>query len=284
MKKLFLFFSVILVLWIFFGNGLEKIISKYDVELPPLEKISEKIKVAERQILAPPPLIGKENFEDSFLSDQGVLEWTNTAREKNQLSRLKRNEKLAGAALNKANDILANQYFEHISPAGKGPADLAQAVSYQYIVIGENLALGNFKDDEELVMAWMQSPGHRANILNSKYAEIGIAVVKGDFNGKQTWVAVQEFGLPLSSCPEPDIALKTVLDGKIQQANKLEQELILIKAQIDKPSTKFSSKHQGLVDKYNTMVGSYNKLLPEIKNLTNRYNLEVDKFNQCIKT
>jgi len=283
MRRLSLFFSVILVLWIFFGDGLGKIMSRYDVQLPPLEKISEKIKVAERQILAPPPLVGKEDFDDAFLSNQGVLDWTNTAREKNKLPKLKENEKLNTAALNKANDILINQYFEHISPAGIGPADLAQDASYQYIVIGENLALGNFKDDEELVMAWMQSPGHRANILNIKYAEIGIAVVKGVFNGKQTWVAVQEFGLPLSFCPEPDVALKTSLDGKIQQANKLEQELITIKAQIDKPSTKFSNKYKNLVDDYNSTVGAYNKLLSEIKTSTDRYNLEVDKFNQCIK-
>jgi uncharacterized protein YkwD len=52
---------------------------------------------------------------------------------------------------------------------------LAKKVNYEYVVVGENLAEGDFTSDADLVKGWMDSPGHRANILNTKYEEIGIA-------------------------------------------------------------------------------------------------------------
>src|SRR6185369_15716694 len=117
------------------------------------------------------------------------------------LPALKENALLDKAAKKKLDDMFAQQYFEHINPQGKGPSDLAKSVGYDYIAIGENLALGNFKNDAELVQAWMDSPGHRANILNKQYTEIGVAVGQGTYEGKKTWLAVQEFGRPTSSCP-----------------------------------------------------------------------------------
>jgi len=119
-------------------------------------------------------------------------------------------------------DIFEKQYFAHISPEGLGPSDLAEKSGYEYIMIAENLALGNFKDDNTLVNAWMDSPGHRANILNNRYTEIGVAVGKGFFsesneNNKEeiateVWIAVQEFGLPLSSCPKPEESLLNTIE------------------------------------------------------------------------
>ena len=68
--------------------------------------------------------------------------------------------------------------------------------------------MGNFKNDQDLVSAWLNSPGHRANILNTRFTEIGTAVLKGFYEGREVWMAVQEFGLPLSSCPNPDSKVK----------------------------------------------------------------------------
>lgn len=282
MKKLLLFISTIFVIWIIFGNGIGVIMSRFNVNLSPLEKISENIKMIERQILAPPPLVSSKDSENSLLTNDGVVRWTNNARNKNNLVSLKTTDKLNKAALNKANDIIKNQYFEHISPTGVGPADLVGAVGYEYIVVGENLALGNFSDDEELVFAWMQSPGHRANILNVKYTELGVAVVNGVYEGKKTWVAVQEFGLPLSVCTGPDKTLKAKIDDYKKQSDDLEKKLTSLKVLIEKPSTRISNLYKTQVNSYNALVVEYNGLLANLKKLISQYNVQIDKFNLCI--
>ena len=61
--------------------------------------------------------------------------------------------------------------------------------------------------------AWMNSPGHRANILNPHFQEIGVAVGKGMYEGHETWIAVQSFGMPLSACPASDANLKIKIDA-----------------------------------------------------------------------
>ena len=65
----------------------------------------------------------------------------------------------------------------------------------------------------------MASPGHRANILNSRFIDIGVAVKEGEYQGKETWLAVQEFGEPLSDCPSPS----TDLRFQLKPLNKLFQ-------------------------------------------------------------
>ena len=61
---------------------------------------------------------------------------------------------------------------------------MAKKAGYEYISVGENLAMGNFKNDGDLVEAWMNSPGHRANILSFKYKELGVAVIKANMKEK----------------------------------------------------------------------------------------------------
>ena len=120
----------------------------------------------------------------TVLSQNDVIDLTNKARATyGSLPALKENSKLDFSAEKKLQDMFMKQYFEHVSPSGIGVGDLANQISYEYIVIGENLALGNFKDDQALVDAWMASPAHRANILNKHYTEIGVAVGKGTFEG-----------------------------------------------------------------------------------------------------
>ena len=66
--------------------------------------------------------------------------------------------------------------------------------NYPYLAAGENLALGDFKNANELVAAWMASPGHRANILNGVYRDIGVATGFDAFEGRKTIIVVQIFG------------------------------------------------------------------------------------------
>lgn len=124
-----------------------------------------------------------------------LIELTNQARESLGLSVLKENPKLSEAAYLKAKDILEKDYFSHSSPAGVTPWYWFSKSGYNYQLAGENLAIG-FLDSEEVYDAWLDSPSHKENILNSSFSEIGIATLKGDFQGNETTVVVQLFGAP----------------------------------------------------------------------------------------
>src|SRR3989344_5492810 len=161
------------------------------------------------QFLAPPPLRGPvEETNRTPLSSRGIILGTTMQRNENGLGDLIENSKLNLTARAKVDDMFEKQYFAHVSPLEQDASDLAAASEYEFVIIGENLALGNYQNDEALVKAWMDSPGHRENILNDEYQEIGVAVKRGIFEGRASWLAVQIFGLPKSVCPEPDEALK----------------------------------------------------------------------------
>lgn len=124
-----------------------------------------------------------------------LITLTNQERENLGLAPLKENIKLNGVALEKAKDMLANNYFAHSSPTGVTPWHWFQNAGYRYQAAGENLAIG-FIDSQEVVDAWIESPSHRANLLNSNFKEIGIAVLTGKINGQETTLVVQSFGSP----------------------------------------------------------------------------------------
>ncbi len=126
-----------------------------------------------------------------------VYELTNAERIKAGLTPLKYSPLLSKSATAKANDMFANNYWAHNSPQGKTPWDFFKAVNYQYSIAGENLAK-DFYDTDSVMRAWMNSPTHRANIINPKYQEIGIGVVNGVLNGTETTLVVQHFGTPLN--------------------------------------------------------------------------------------
>ena len=180
--------------------------------------------------------------------------------------------------------MFKQQYFEHINPQGIGPSDLATQVGYSFIDYGENLALGNFGSDQDLVQAWMDSPGHRANILNTKYQQIGVAVGQGNYQGQQTWIAVQEFGLPSGSCPVVDSNLKTQINSLQAEINQLQDGLAADKAQVDSSYPQNQSQLQAYnqnVTNYNNLVNSYNNRVDLLKSVTDQYNAEVESFNSC---
>jgi len=191
------------------------------------------------------------------------------------------NDRLNATAERKIDDMFSRQYFAHVSPDGKSAGDLAKESGYDFIIIGENLALGNFKDDAELVKAWMDSPGHRANILNSRYEEIGIAVREDKFEGKNQWLAVQTFGLPASACKSPDSDLKDAIDKDKSAAADLESALKSKKAEIDAMEPKWGQKYNTAVEAYNALVAKYNALGSDLKALISKYNIEVRAYNAC---
>jgi uncharacterized protein YkwD len=102
-----------------------------------------------------------------------VIELTNQERSKAGLSGLKFESRLATAALRHSQDMGLQDYFSHTQPNGGTPWDRLKARGYQYSNAAENIAAG-MSTPEAVVAGWMNSPGHRANILNPALKEIGV--------------------------------------------------------------------------------------------------------------
>ena len=122
-----------------------------------------------------------------------LVDLTNNDRSENNVSALKVNPLLELAAQLKAQDMATKGYFEHTSPEGLTPWFWLQKVGYRWSGAGENLAV-NFSDSSDIENAWMNSSGHRANILDNRFSEIGIATAKGIYKGQEAIFVVQFFG------------------------------------------------------------------------------------------
>jgi uncharacterized protein YkwD len=133
----------------------------------------------------------------SDITAQTVYDLTNQERQKNGLPLLHYNPILSESAASKARDMFTNNYWAHNSPQGRTPWDFFKDQGYQYSVAGENLAK-DFYDTDSMMKAWMNSPTHKANVVSTKYQEIGIGVVNGVLNGVKTTLVVQHFGTPLN--------------------------------------------------------------------------------------
>lgn len=261
---------------LFYWKDLAGFFSGFSPELPKIqESVGSLVQQTEKQILTPIPLQSDSQIKGAALTREGVIEQTNIQREKYGLPPLKENLKLDASAEAKAKDMFKNQYFSHISPSGVGVSDLAGNEGYDFIVIGENLALGDFASDSDLVQAWMNSEGHRENILNKDYRDIGVAVEMGEYQGRITWMAVQHFGEPLSACPQPDTSLKYQIDSNKTLIDKLQAEIENMQAELE------SEKNYQEVKKYNSAVSRYNGLISQTKEMVSEYNAEVDTFNSC---
>ena len=146
----------------------------------------------------------------SEITYQKVLDQTNAERKSAGLDSLVYNPVLTASAKAKAEDMFKNDYWAHNSPQGKTPWTFFDNAGYKYSVAGENLAK-DFYDTDSLIKAWMNSPTHKANIVHSKYKEIGIAVVNGTLGGIKTTLVVQHFGTPLmaQAAPKTTVAKQT---------------------------------------------------------------------------
>lgn len=139
-------------------------------------------------------------YASDITTDQ-VLVLTNQQRAQSGLAALAISNQLSSAASAKAADMFQNQYWAHVSPSGKEPWDFISASGYSYRVAGENLAR-DFNHTGDMVQAWMDSPTHRANIMNGRYTETGLAVVNGVLQGVETTLVVQMFGAPAVAAPQ----------------------------------------------------------------------------------
>lgn len=145
----------------------------------------------------------------SNVNQQELIKLTNVKRQALGLAPVTEDPRLDAAALAKAENMFAENYWAHYSPSGKDPWGFIQKAGYQFTNAGENLAR-NFYSSTEVVDAWMASSTHRDNIVNPKYKNIGIAVMEGMLNGQPTLLVVQEFGTPVEEIAQiPKIPQKT---------------------------------------------------------------------------
>ncbi|MFE9368584.1 sigma-70 family RNA polymerase sigma factor [Streptomyces sp. NPDC006711] len=120
---------------------------------------------------------------------QQVLDLVNSERSKAGCPALTSNPQLYDAALKHSENMAAQNFFDHTDPSGAGPGERITAAGYQWSSYGENIARGQ-ADAAAVMDSWMHSPGHRANILNCGFKEIGIGVHYG--SGGPWWT--QDFG------------------------------------------------------------------------------------------
>ena len=123
-----------------------------------------------------------------------LLVSVNQYRLQNHLAVLSVDSRLTAAAQAKANDIVAKKYWSHVSPTGQTAWDLIRQTGYSYQTAGENLARG-FNSDQALT-AWINSPGHRANLLNARYTKTGFGYASYQQDGQEVPVIVQIFATP----------------------------------------------------------------------------------------
>lgn len=107
-------------------------------------------------------------------SVDAIVEAMNSERASKGLRPLRLNATLSAAAADRVEDMLSKRYFAHVSPDGTQPFVWAKRRGYDYRTIGENLAVGY--GGAAVVRGWMNSPGHRANILGRAFDEVGVAI------------------------------------------------------------------------------------------------------------
>lgn len=111
-----------------------------------------------------------------------VLNLVNYERKKQGLKALSLSNELTNIATLKSKDMAQKNYFSHTSPTYGSPFEMLQHFGVTYKAAGENIAAGQ-KTAEEVMQSWLNSSGHRANILSSKYTELGVGYYKGGTYG-----------------------------------------------------------------------------------------------------
>lgn len=161
------------------------------------------------------PVAGNTLAYATEMSVSGLLSSTNSHRAANSRAALSLNSKLNSAAQAKANDMVARDYWSHTTPDGQEPWVFIDAAGYSYTKAGENLAYG-FSTSSNTVKGWMDSPSHKANMLDSEFSDVGFGYANSaNFNGDgEETVVVAMYGKPqtlpaTTPAPAPSPATQT---------------------------------------------------------------------------
>jgi uncharacterized protein YkwD len=122
--------------------------------------------------------IKKENLSKARAATRCLINNERTAR---GLSKLIKHDKLTTAAQRHSDDMVKRRFFDHVNPDGKTEADRVRDPGYNWRFVGENIAIDS--SPLTVVKRWMDSPGHRSNILNRHYKDFGLGLAKGNSGG-----------------------------------------------------------------------------------------------------
>lgn len=154
------------------GDTMWKLAVKYQVGTS--EIIAANPQVAHPDLIYPGQILNIPQVADIVLTyENEVIRLVNEIRTENGLKPLTANWELSRVARYKSEDMSNNKYFSHTSPTYGTPFRMMQAFGLSYRSGGENIAYGQ-KTPSAVVNAWMNSSGHRANILNASYTQIGV--------------------------------------------------------------------------------------------------------------
>ncbi|MFJ4338380.1 sigma-70 family RNA polymerase sigma factor [Streptomyces sp. NPDC088915] len=142
--------------------------------------------VTKRPTAPSSPTATKQDSGHTSVEEQ-VIALVNAERAKEGCGAVTGNSLLARAAQGHSDDMAARDFFDHTNPDGAGPGERVTATGYGWSTYGENIAMGQ-QTAEQVMESWMNSPGHRANILNCSFKELGVGLHTGD--GGPYWTQV----------------------------------------------------------------------------------------------
>lgn len=165
------------------GDTMWKIAVRYQIGLSELLKANPQIH--NPALIYPGQKINIPNLDDVKALEQKVIDLVNRQRAYNGLQALKANWELCRVARYKSQDMIDKRYFSHQSPTYGSPFRMMESFGIRFSAAGENIAYGQ-RTPQEVMNSWMNSPGHRSNILNPTYNQIGVGVAKAA-NGTFYW-------------------------------------------------------------------------------------------------
>lgn len=191
MKKLLLTLLVFLLIPTIYASA-----ANYDTHVvksgDTMWKIAVKYQVGVQEIIDANPQITNPNLiypnqklnipvQDTS-TEQEILKLVNAERSKAGVKPLTLNWELSRVAKFKSEDMRDNNYFSHTSPTYGSPFDMIKNFGISYSAAGENIAAGQ-KTADEVMKAWMNSSGHKANILSANYTQLGVGKATGGSYG-----------------------------------------------------------------------------------------------------
>ena len=200
MKKLFTtFFALVMLIFAFTvsasaatahtvkkGDTMWKIAVKYQTGLSEIKMANTHIKNPD--LIYPGDVLNIPTADaDTLKYEKEVVRLVNVERQKRGLSELAYDWQLSRVARYKSEDMRKNSYFSHTSPTYGSPFQMIKSFGISYRSAGENIAKGQ-ATPEAVVKAWMNSDGHRANILNSSFTHIGVGYVEGGRHWTQMFI------------------------------------------------------------------------------------------------
>jgi uncharacterized YkwD family protein/spore coat assembly protein SafA len=165
------------------GDSMWRIAVRYQIGVSEIIAANPGIK--NPSLIYPGQKITVPNIDDVKAMENEVIRLVNVERSKRGLQTLRANWELSRAARYKSQDMATKNYFSHTSPTYGSPFDLMESFGIKFSAGGENIAMGQ-RTAAEVMNGWMNSPGHRSNILSPAYNEIGVGLAKSA-NGKYYW-------------------------------------------------------------------------------------------------